>query len=371
MNARDRENATLSFIKSVDRGAIEETFFPWSLTVSRYEKEGLPAEISRKILDGSTNSTESENDLEKYFNVKWSEGVLEYEKHLGFDPVKRIGFTLPFRRLEENIVEMFKQEASFEADWNRLKVHGDKELSKYFTFENMEKVYGPLKPGHDRGDYSVRMNIEGFFWTPRELLGVEPHLYSFYDTPELIHDMNEYILKVYLEKLTMVLDILPVDVLYIMEDLSGKTGPMISPDLFDEFIGSYYKRLIPALKQKGVGHVFVDTDGDFKKLIPNFIKAGVDGFLPMDVNAGMDIVAVRKDYPNLKFIGAFNKLEIAKGREAIDKEFERLLPVIRQGGYIPGADHQVAPSTSLEDYKYYISKLKEVMKEAGSDLRLE
>ena len=124
--------------------------------------------------------------------------------------------------------------------------------------------------------------------------------------------------------------------------------------------------LLPGLLDELGVHVFIDTDGDFKKLIPNFIKAGVEGFLPMDVNAGMDIVAVRKEYPKLKFIGAFNKLEIAKGREAIDREFERLMPVIRQGGYIPGADHQIAPSTTLENYRYYIARLADVMKEAAA-----
>jgi uroporphyrinogen-III decarboxylase len=199
-------------------------------------------------------------------------------------------------------------------------------------------------------------------------MGIEPHLYAFYDRPELLHDMNSYILEVYLEKLTKVLDIIPVDVLYIMEDLSGKNGPMISPALFDEFVGSYYKKLIPVLKRKGVRNVFVDTDGDFKKLIPNFLEAGVEGFLPMDVNAGMDIVAVREEFPKLKFIGAYNKLSIAAGKEAIDREFERILPVIRQGGYIPGTDHQVAPSTSLENYMYYIKRLKEVMTKAGEDI---
>ena len=98
------------------------------------------------------------------------------------------------------------------------------------------------------------------------------------------------------------------------------------------------------------------------------MDAGVDGFLPMDVNAGMDIVEVRKQFPKLKFIGSFNKLEIAKGPEAIDKEFDRILPVIRGGGYIPGSDHQVAPSTSLENYQYYIKKLKKIMEQAGADL---
>ena len=88
---------------------------------------------------------------------------------------------------------------------------------------------------------------------------------------------------------------------------------------------------------------------------------------PYKENAGVDIVEVRRQYPKLKFIGAYNKLKISEGKEAIDAEFERILPVIRQGGYIPGADHQIAPSTKLEDYKYYIKRLREVMLQAGAD----
>jgi len=102
----------------------------------------------------------------------------------------------------------------------------------------------------------------------------------------------------------------------------------------------------------------VDTGGDFSLLIPKFIESGVDGFLPMDVNAGMDIVEVRKKYPQLKFIGDFNKLKIAEVRTAIEEEFCRILPVIRLGGYVPGCDHQVATSTSLENYQYFLRDSK-------------
>ena len=94
----------------------------------------------------------------------------------------------------------------------------------------------------------------------------------------------------------------------------------------------------------------------------------MDGFLPMDVNAGMDIVAVREQFPKLRFIGGYNKLCIADGPDAIDAEFERILPVVRQGGYVVGSDHQVPPSASLSDYQYYIKRLKEVMQQAGADL---
>lgn len=394
MNHRERENATLSFLKPGDRGAVEKTFFPWTPTVKRFVEEGLPPAVAEGVLDIVNDKALKNDNSEKYLNVAWGEGVFNYEKYLGFDPVRRVGFTLPFRRFDEKIIEdapefiiksdgtgkqikcykesglaeEHRQVVTCRDDWERLKEHGDRELAVYYTDERIKDAYGPLKEGHCRGEYSVRMHIEGFFWTPRELMGIEPHMYAFYDCPELIHDINGYILKVYLEKLSAVLDIIPADVVYIMEDLSGKNGPMLSPAQFDEFVGSYYKRLIPVLKSKGVRHVFVDTDGDFRKLIPNFLEAGVEGFLPMDVNAGMDIVAVRKEFPNLKFIGGFNKLCISEGKEAIDREFERIMPVIRQGGYIPGCDHQVAPSASLENYKYYIGRLKEAMFEADGGL---
>lgn len=395
MTNRERERMTLDFEKPLDRGAVEETFYPWVLTTRRFKAEGMPADIADGAKDITNDIVGNKaNQQEKYFPVDWGEGVMEYETYLGFDPVRRIHFVLPFRRFEEKIVEMtpehtikrdvfgrllinekgseldldYKQIIESEQDWKKLKERGERELLT-FTDEAIEAAYGPLKEGHDRGDYSIRLNLEGFFWVPRELMGFEQVLFAYYDEPELLHDINDFILKVYMEKAMKVIDILKPDVVYIMEDLSGKNGPLISPDCFNEFVGDYYRVLIPELKKRGVNNVFVDTDGEFTKLIPEFIKAGVDGFLPMDVNAGMDIVKVREQFPRLKFIGGFNKLCIAEGKEAIDREFERILPVIRGGGYIPGSDHQVPPSASLEDYRYYIRKLSEIMGQAGKDIK--
>ncbi|MDI9505803.1 MAG: hypothetical protein GX246_09670 [Clostridiales bacterium] len=395
MTNRERERATLNFEKP-DRGSVEETFYPWVLACQRFKKEGMPAHIA----DGAKDITNDivghgENDNpEKYLPVSWGEGVMAYEEYLGFDPLRRCHFVLPFRRFEEKLIEetaeytirqdifgrQNKRRRGSEIetehkpiiagarDWERMKEHAQGELEQYFSEEAIRAAYEPIRAGHERGDYPIRMNLEGFFWVPRELLGIEAHMFAFYEEPELLHDICEYILWVYSTKLLQVLDIVQPDVIYMMEDLSGKTGPMISGVMFDEFVGAYYRRLFPLLRERGVGNIFVDTDGDFAMLIPRFIDAGVDGFLPMDVNAGMDIVQVRRDFPKLKFIGGYNKLCIAEGPAAIDREFQRILPVIRQGGYIVGSDHQVAPSTSLEDYRYYIRRLREAMAQCGADL---
>lgn len=395
MTNRERERMTLDFQKP-DRGAVEETFYPWVLTTQRYKEEGVPAEIAdgaKDITNDIVGKHENDNP-EKYLPVSWGEGVMEYEKYLGFDPVRRIHFVLPFRRFEEKVIEetpehIIKQDVfgrqnirklpngieipykpiiETDDDWKRLKEHGDRELEKSFTEEAIRAAYSPLKEAHDRGDFPIRMNIEGFFWVPRELMGDEEQLFAFYENPELLHDICDYVLEVYTTKLMTAIETIQPDVVYIMEDLSGKNGPMISSAMFDEFVGAYYKKLIPMLKERGVGNVFVDTDGDFMMMIPNFMEAGVDGFLPMDVNAGMDIVKVRENFPTLKFIGGYNKLCIADGKEAIDREFKRILPVVRKGGYIVGADHQVPPSASLENYRYYIERLKDVMAQCGADL---
>jgi hypothetical protein len=384
MTDSERLLATLNFEK-IDKKAVVETFFPWTLSVDRWVKEGLPEEFCSKNLFPPCISFE-----QRFLDDRMTDPVYRYEQYLGYDKVKRMSFRIPFASFEEKILEeteeyilrqdvdgwqrkYMKEEGGMihgvkavvqnMEDWLVLKKKALEYLNLYCTDEQIEKVYGKYRKEHEEGKFSIRFRSSGFFWTPRELLGDEEEMYAFYDTPEMIHDMNQFILDTYLNYFEKIFKIIKPEIILFEEDLSGKNGPMISPSLFDEFIGSYYAKLTPALKKMGVKNIFVDTDGDFSMLIPNFMKAGIDGFVPMDVNAGMDIVKVRNDFPTLKFIGAYNKLEIAKGKEAIDAEFARLLPVIREGGYLPGCDHQVTPSTSFENYQYYIKRLHEVMQE--------
>jgi uroporphyrinogen decarboxylase len=54
--------------------------------------------------------------------------------------------------------------------------------------------------------------------------------------------------------------------------------------------------------------------------------------------------------------GYFDKKALIAGREAIDKEFERITPLFRRGGFIPHTDHRVPPDVSWEDYRYYRMK---------------
>ena len=62
----------------------------------------------------------------------------------------------------------------------------------------------------------------------------------------------------------------------------------------------------------------------------------------------------------LRIIGGINKLELEKGPAAIDAEIERRTPLMKDGGLVPMPDHLITPGTSLENYKYYLEKMREL-----------
>jgi uroporphyrinogen decarboxylase len=76
----------------------------------------------------------------------------------------------------------------------------------------------------------------------------------------------------------------------------------------------------------------------------------------------MDIVSVRKRYPQLQILGGIDKMKIAEGRKAIDEELNSKVPfMLKSSGYIPHIDHHVHPNVSWEDFKYYRDLLKELI----------
>jgi len=105
--------------------------------------------------------------------------------------------------------------------------------------------------------------------------------------------------------------------------------------------------------------VLVDTDGDVTNLVPWLIDNGVDGVLPLERQAGVDGMALRTRFPKLRMVGHYNKMVMPNGEQAMRAEFERLLPLMKSGGFIPSVDHQTPPGVSLENYRLYLRLLHE------------
>ena len=210
----------------------------------------------------------------------------------------------------------------------------------------------------------VWFTMEGFFWFPRTLLGIEQHLYAFYDDPELMHQMNHDNLKYQLSVLEGIatLPTRPVFMTFA-EDMSYNHGPMLSKTCFDEFLAPYYHKVVPALKELNIIPI-VDSDGRVDEMIPWLEEVGIEAILPLERQAGVDASELRRTYPRLRMIGHFDKMTMVKGERVMREEFERLLPVMKAGGFIPGVDHQTPPNVPLKHYYCYLRLLKEYTRKA-------
>ena len=107
-------------------------------------------------------------------------------------------------------------------------------------------------------------------------------------------------------------------------------------------------------------HFNVDTDGFCDVAIPLYMEIGMDYINPFEVASGCDVVRTGREYPNLLIHGGFDKRIIASGKEAIDKEVDRIMPVmVKRGGYFPTCDHGVPWEVSFENYLHYRKRMLE------------
>jgi uroporphyrinogen decarboxylase len=148
------------------------------------------------------------------------------------------------------------------------------------------------------------------------------------------------------------------------EDMCYKTGPLISPEFVKRYMFPRYRRVVDFLHSRGVKWISLDSDGNITSLIPIWLEAGINFIYPFEVQAGMDVVKVRKTFgKELRMMGGIDKRAIAEGPSAIDDELKRVSPVLEEGGYIPAPDHSLPPDVSFNNYCYYMEKLKKLVEE--------
>ena len=76
------------------------------------------------------------------------------------------------------------------------------------------------------------------------------------------------------------------------------------------------------------------------------------------------LIVTDEKIANLYNISGSNVFLLPRGEAAMRAEFERLLPVMRKGGFIPSCDHQTPPGVSLENYRIFVRLLAEYAQKA-------
>lgn len=329
-----------------------------------YPSQGFPLDLDVADYFGMDKSTALVH-VEQLLWPKFEPRILdEDDKYLNYVDID--GITRRFQKHEGVIPTAMSWPIKDWASWQEIKA----ERLRLDTISQRFPANWPeLVQAYRNRDYPLALGgfPLGFFGTLVHLLGYMNLFYYYYDQPDLIKDILQHLTKLWIAIWEEVLAQVDVDVAHIWEDISATKGSMVSPAIFKEFMTPYYKQITGFLKGKGVDIILVDTDGNCEQLIPLFMEAGVTGMYPMEVSAGMDVVAARKRYPTLQMMGGVPKSDIALGEKRIDEFLEAVEFLLQQGGYIPFGDHLIPPEVPWRHFKYYRERLNRLIDTYGQE----
>jgi uroporphyrinogen-III decarboxylase len=363
MNARERFIATLKFEK-VDRPFRWEAPAVWPATIKQWHGEGLPEHIT------CSNITDSEVydyfDMDKLVWLPFEGGWIgdPYYPFFDYQVLADEGGKLVIRDTDGITKRVLKEDAdtsmpqflkfpvtdraTYESEikW-RLDPASD---------ERFPQNWAALVEEYKTRDYPLGMFVIGPFGHIRNLFGDEELMYVFYDDPKLVRDIMADWAEFYKQFISRVCADVAPDFIMIWEDMCYRSGPLISPEFYREFMLPYLKQVIDTAKACGIPGIAVDNDGDCSKMLPLYLECGANAFYPFEVQAGMDIIEIRKQYgKRFVIIGGLDKKALAVGEAAIREELDKKMPfMLESGGYIPMLDHSVPTNVSLAMFRYYL-----------------
>lgn len=331
-------------------------------SLDAWKDQGMPQDVPREKLfgfdpKGQHNLTGlgwCEAAFEPVFETKLIEDRGEHEvvqdfagRHVLFFKNRRSGFMPTYLDHPVKDLRTWKENCEWRLD-----------PSTPARFAALDQRMADAKTAAEQGLIITQQVIGGYMFL-RSLIGPEDLLYKVYDDPALIRACMERWLLLADTVIARHQAHVTLDELFLAEDICYNSGSLISPDMMREFLLPYYQQLVKNIRARQLDKnrrltIQVDTDGRAEPVIDVYREMGMDSMSPFEVASGCDVVALRKKYPDLLMRGGFDKRILAKGKEAIDREIDRVFPFMKaQGGYLPQCDHGVPAEVRYGDYLHF------------------
>lgn len=373
MNNRERTNAVLHY-RNYDRMPVV-AFGYWDETVDKWAAEG---HISKEDAEGYKRSGDA------------SPADYNIMKQLGFDFNWRTiagGETTLYPAFEEEVLELKSDGSKVIRNalgliervkpgvisipegvgttltgreaWEELYLPKLKCVDGRFDDAKLKKL---AAESADRQD-PLGVYMGGLYGSIRDMLGVEELCYLAVDDEELYAEIIDTVANLIYQVTEQSLSYgIEFDFGHFWEDICFRNGPLVHPQVFDELVGKHYRRLTDLCKQHGIDIVSLDCDGCIDLLIPTWIHNGVNTMFPIEVGTwNASIAPWRAQYgKTLRGVGGMDKRVFAQDKAAVDREIERLKPLVELGGYIPCPDHRIPPDAIFENVAYYCERFRHV-----------
>ena len=341
--------------QSVDRPPFLLPGGPWGTTLKRWHAEGLPRGVSLEEHFGTDPHRCRHVGIETQFYPAFTERIIEETPDFVIK-IDSHGVKVRNFHDESSMAEHLEYPIKSRADLAWLK----ERLSWTTPGRVRVEWQDEARARRAAGGLSL-CNGGTYFAFLNEHMGTDRLMFAYVDDPDFVHEVNELLCILCEQALRTCVPTGLVDYIGYHEDMAYKNGSLISPAMFREFMTPCYQRIRALTVPAGLDLHMMDSDGDIRQLIPLWLEVGINSFTPCEVAAGMDVVALRREYGQaITMLGGFDKRILASDRAAIKAEVERLRPVIEGGGYLCSCDHGVPHDVSFANYSYLVECLRTI-----------
>jgi uroporphyrinogen decarboxylase len=146
------------------------------------------------------------------------------------------------------------------------------------------------------------------------------------------------------------------------DDMGYKHNQFFSVRTYRNLLKPVHQRAVEWAHAKGI-KAHLHSCGDVRPFVLELVDIGVDALNPLEVKAGMDAVALKRQFGDrLVLHGGINAV-LYNDLSALEEEMRRVIPVVKEnGGYIFSSDHSVPSSVSLADFRRIVELAKELGK---------
>lgn len=325
---------------------------PWASTITRWQREGMPADVDFVDYFGMDHVSRIGTDNSPRYEEKVLEETAEYQT-----VTSKWGVTMRRWKNAESTPEFLDFTIVDPDSWAKAKARMTPTRDR-IDWAYLEKNY----PIWKKNGHWIQASLWfGFDITHSWVVGTERLLMALVENPEWCMDMFAHELDVQLKLLDMVWDAgYHFDSTFWWDDMGYKQNQFFSLNMYREILKPYHQRAIDWAHAKGV-KTHLHSCGDINPFVPELASMGLDALNPLEVKAGMDPVHLKKTYgKDLVFHGGINAVLWDKPDE-IRAEMERTVPVMKEnGGYIFSSDHSVPDSISLKDFRGIVELAKKL-----------
>jgi uroporphyrinogen decarboxylase len=206
--------------------------------------------------------------------------------------------------------------------------------------------------------YAGHALVYGFadIWQrPALVRGWEEMFLDLVEHPDWVHFLCRKFTDFYLEDYTRAAEVTGgrIDLYLLISDLGTQRGPLISLEMFREFVAPYLREMIECIHGLG-GRVLYHSCGSIATFIPDLIGLGIDVLDPVQpVSPQMQPERLKAEYGDrLSFHGGIDmqRLLPTASPEEVAAEVWRYCDVLGAGGgYILGPAHLFQPDVPPEN----------------------